>query len=312
MIFWRRGPEFKKVVRPEEPVEKVYCRVLEGSVMEASQCRSEKGWFPRLVGVLAIPDRSSRTYRVGERIGVAGGTFLLYPGTLRPGSCTDDKGNASISYLCEYPDLSEFTEEGLTSVTEGRYFRLRDDVEEVGSHLSRFGHPVYIVRNRLGETFRLAGVYARIYEILREKGGWVKGEDLLGEDKELLKRYTEKMGEIDRMSQDELEELVADFANTLADVGERLTDLLLKLNHGNVEELPPPGTIPADLERLIAKIESYDALLEIQMLSELPQRLKDKYGGDESDAFWSILYSYSTLALGLLVYEALIVEMGLV
>jgi hypothetical protein len=244
---------------------------------------------------------------------VAGGTFLLYPATLRPGACTDNRGGAGISFYCAHPDIFEY-EEGrwVRSVNSEKYFRLRDDVEEVGARWDRFGHPIYIVRNRLGETFRLAGVYARLYEALKNKGGWVKGSDLLGEELELTKRYGMSMGEVvEKMRDEELEELTAEFANAAFEVADRMFNLLSKLNRGMLDELPPPGVIPADLERSLAKVESYESLFEALRQRDLTQELKDQYGGDVVKTLRKIIHANAALALGLLVYEALIVEMGI-
>jgi hypothetical protein len=185
-------------------------------------------------------------------------------------------------------------------------------VEEVGARWDGFGHPIYIVRNKLGETFRLAGVYARLYEALKNKGGWVKGSDLLDEELELTKRYGMSMGEVvERMREDELEELTAEFVNAAFEVADRMFNLLSKLNRGMLDELPPPGVIPADLERSIAKVESYESLFEALRQRDLTQELKDQYGGDVVKTLRNIIRTNAALALGLLVYEALIVEMGI-
>jgi hypothetical protein len=316
VIFWRREPKFKKIVRPEESPEKIYCSVFtHREVHETgeaeSRCREVVGWFPRLAGVLAIPHRGSKLVMVEDRPGVMGATYLLYPGTLRPGSCTDDRGNAGIAYFCVYPDYGEFTEKGgWRNRMKGKYFRLRDDVEEVWSYEDAVGHPVYIVRNKLGETFRMTGVYARIYEILRRKDEWIKGEDLLGEDEELLRKYMKNMDFVDTKSQEDIEELVAGFLETFFDAVDRIDDLMRKLTYGRVEELPPPGVIPADLERLLVKVESYETAFEMYSLFDLTKKLT-KPGEEERDVFFRTLYNYTMLALGLLVYEALIVEMGI-
>jgi hypothetical protein len=317
ILWWRREPRFKKVVRPEEPLEKVYCHVFDHENMNPdSPCRLEKGWYPRLTGVWVVPDRTSKIYWLDDELTkfrVAGGTFLLYPATLRPGACTDNRGGAGISFYCAHPDIVEY-EEGrwVRSVNSEKYFRLRDDVEEVGARWDRFGHPIYIVRNRLGETFRLAGVYARLYEALKNKGGWVKGSDLLGEELELTKRYGMSMGEVvEKMRDEELEELTAEFANAAFEVADRMFNLLSKLNRGMLDELPPPGVIPADLERSLAKVESYESLFEALRQQDLTRELKDQYGGDVVKTLRKIIHANAALALGLLVYEALIVEMGI-
>jgi hypothetical protein len=51
-------------------------------------------------------------------------------------------------------------------------------------------------------------------------------------------------------------------------------------------------------------------LQEVYFLDELTERIKHLYGGDENEAFRVNVRSMARLALGLLVYEALIVEMG--
>jgi hypothetical protein len=314
MILWRREPKFKEIVRPERPPEKVYCEVFEGKdPLGKGTCKNEIDWIPRMAGVLVVPDRSSRAYWVGERFGFVGGAFLLYPGTLRPGTCKDDSGEEDMSYLCAYPHLCESEGDWWSCSLERVYFRLRDDIEEVGGRIDRTGHPVYIVRNRLGETFRLVGVYARVYEALRERGGWVRGGDLIDDETRLLKRYTSSLKDfVDRKSDEELEEMYAEYANTLVEVSERLTDLLLKLNHGKVEELPPPGVIPAGLERALSKVESLEFLIELDMLERLAKKEKNEHGWDEGEALEAVLFFNLIQALGLLVYEALIVEMGVV
>ncbi|MCC5990006.1 MAG: hypothetical protein LM558_00655 [Thermosphaera sp.] len=315
MIFWRREPRFRKVVRPEQPLEKVYCDVLNHeSPNPDSPCKLEMGEFPRLTGVWGIPHRESKLIRVGEeRYSLIGGTFLLYPATLRPGACVDDRGTARIAYVCIYPDLIEPKDKDLWGYSlKGKYFRLRDDVEEVESYEDKFGHPVYVVRNRLGETFRLAGIYARLYHVLRERGGWVEGGDLLKGELDLFRRYAENLKEfVDRKSQEELEELTVEYGNTFFDVADRVLDLMTKLVRGEVEELPPPGVIPADLERMLAKIESQEFLFEEYTAYDLAEKRKDKFGGDVMKALSYIYDWFTALALGLLVYEALIVEMGI-
>jgi hypothetical protein len=75
-------------------------------------------------------------------------------------------------------------------------------------------------------------------------------------------------------------------------------------------ELPPPGTVPADLGRLLRRYESMEFLQEVYFLDEFTERIKHLYGEDENEAFRVNVRSMARLALGLLVYEALIVEMG--
>ncbi len=316
MILWRREPRFKKIVRPEQPLEKVYCRVLEAERPEPdSPCRLERGELPRLANIWAIPHRESKLLQAGggRWFGLIGGTFPLYPSLLRPGDCMDGEGKADIAYLCAYPHLVEYKDGEYEYSMEGRYFRLRDDVEEVGYHEDRFGHPIYIVRNRLGETFRLAGVYARIYHVLREKGGWVSGADLQDEEVRLHRRLAERVKEaVDRMGQEELEELSLEYGRAAADLAERVSELLTKLDRGEVEELPPPGRVPADIERLFATIESKEFFFEFYTLGELAERMKDEFGGDLREAFLDTRDWFTVQALGLLVYEALIIEMGVV
>jgi hypothetical protein len=77
-----------------------------------------------------------------------------------------------------------------------------------------------------------------------------------------------------------------------------------------VEELPPPGTVPADLERLLAKHESLEFFNELYTMSDLAEKRKHLYGGDAGEAFADIVSAMIRMALGLLIYEALIVEMG--
>jgi hypothetical protein len=315
VILWRRAePRFRKVVRPEQPLEKVYCRVAESAELKLdSPCRKVREAIPRLYGVYVVPDRTSRIHWVGDRFSVMGGTYLLWPATLRPGACTDDKGNSGIAYLCTYPDLIWFEGKEWVAPIEEKYFRLRDDVEEVGHHEDKFGHPIYIVRNKLGETFRLAGVYARIYHTLREKGGWVKGEDLLRDMQRWSFRFVEDVVEFaSRRSESELEELMAELVSTLADIAERVSELQSKLIRGRVDELPPPGTVPADLERLLAKYESLEFFNELYTMNDLAEKRKHLYGGDADEAFAGVVSAMIRMALGLLIYEALIVEMGIV
>jgi hypothetical protein len=313
VIFWRREPRFRKVVRPEEPLKEVYCDVIEPEELKLeSPCRRWVGMIPRLYGVYVVPDRTSRVHLVGGRFSVVGGTYLLWPGTLRPGACMDDKGNSGVAYLCAYPDFSELPGNGWRAPIKEKYFRLRDDVEEVGYYEDRFGHPIYIVRNGLGETFRLAGVYARIYHILREKGGWVKGEDLVDNMQRWSYGFAENAYEFaSRRSESELEGLSAELVNLLADIAERVSELQSKLIHGEVEELPPPGTVPADLERLIAKYESLEFFYELYVMGELADRRKHLYSGDADEAFGGVISAMTSMALGLLIYETLIVEMGI-
>jgi hypothetical protein len=313
VIFWRREPRFKKVVRPEEPLKEVYCRVAESAEAKLdSPCRKVKENIPRLYGVYAVPDRTSRVHLVGDRFSVVGGTYLLWPASLRPGACVDDTGKGWIAFLCAYPDFSELTEDGWRAPILEKHFRLRDDVEEAGYFEDKFGHPVYIVRNGLGETFRLAGVYARIYHVLREKGGWVKGEDLVDNMQRWSFGFVKNVDEfINRAGEQGVEEVMAELVGTLADVAERVSELQSKLIHGEVEELPPPGTVPADLERLIAKYESLEFFYELYVMGELADRRKHLYSGDADEAFGGVISAMTSMALGLLIYETLIVEMGI-
>jgi hypothetical protein len=312
MILWRREPRFKKVVRPEEPLKEVYCLVREPAELKLdSPCRKVKEAIPRLYGVYVVPDRTSRIHWVGDRFGVMGGTYLLWPASLRPGACTDDKGNSHIAYLCTYPDFIWFEGKEWVAPINEKYFRLRDDVEEVGYFEDKFGHPVYIVRNRLGETFRLAGVYARIYHTLREKGGWVKGEDLVDNMQRWSFRFVKNVDEfLSRVSEHELEGLLAELVSTLSDIAERVSELQSKLIRGKVDELPPPGTVPADLERLLTKYESLEFFFELYTMNDLAEKRKHLYGGDADEAFTGIVSAMIRMALGLLIYEALIVEWG--
>jgi hypothetical protein len=314
VIFWRREPRFKKVVRPEEPLKEVYCLVREPAEVKLdSPCRKVREAIPRLYGVYVMPDRTSRIHWVGDRFAVMGGTYLLWPATLRPGACMDDKGNSHIAYLCTYPDFSWFEGKEWVAPINEKYFRLRDDVEEAGYYEDKFGHPVYIVRNKLGETFRLAGVYARIYHILREKGDWVKGEDLVDNMQRWSFGFAKNVDEfISRAGEQGVEEVMAELAGTLADIAERVSELQSKLIRGKAEELPPLGTVPADLERLLAKYESLEFFNELYTMSDLAERRKHLYGGDADEAFADIVSAMIRMALGLLIYEALIVEMGAV
>ena len=314
MIFWRREPRFRKVVRPEEPVEKVFCSILDHESMDpGSPCRRERGEIPRLAGIWAIPHRESKLLQAGggRWFGLIGGTFPLYPSILRPGTCTDSGGKADVAYMCSYPDLVEFNGGEWRCSLKGKYFRLRDDVEEAGYFEDRLGHPVYIVRNRLGETFRLTGAYARIYHMLREKGGWVEGTDLVDESITMFERYALNLKEaLDRMSQERLEDLSLEYGKAMSDLAEKMLDLVGKLDRGEAEELPPPGTVPADIERVFTTIESKEFVFEFYMVGDLAERWKDRFNGDMWKAFSNILGWFAVLALGLLVYEALIVEMG--
>jgi hypothetical protein len=184
-------------------------------------------------------------------------------------------------------------------------------VEEAGYYEDRFGHPIYVVRNGLGETFRLAGFYARIYHMLREHGGWVSGADLLEGEVRFQRRFVERAKEaVDRMSQERLEDLTLEHLKAAADLAERVSELLTKLDRGEAEELPSPGTVPADIERVFSQIESNEFIFEVYTLYELAERRKDKFDGDAWKAFSHIGDWFAVLALGLLVYEALIVEMG--
>jgi hypothetical protein len=316
VIFWRREPRFRKIVRPDQPLEKVYCRVLEHESPDPdSPCRLERGELPRLANMWAIPHRESKLLQAGggRWFGLIGGTFLLYPSLLRPGSCMDGKGKAGIAYLCAYPHLVEYKDGEYEYSMEGRYFKLRDDVEELGGYQDRFGHPIYIVRNGFGETFRLAGVYARIYHILRERDGWVSGADLQDEEVRLHRRLAERVKEaVDTMSQERLEELSLEYGNTGFDLAGRVSELLTKLDRGEVEELSPPGRVPADIERLFAAIEPKEFFFEFYTLGELAERRKDEFDGDLREAFLHTRDWFTVQALGLLVYEALIIEMGIV
>jgi hypothetical protein len=313
VILWRREPRFRIVVRPEQPLEKVYCDVLEPEE-PGSPCRLVEAEVPRLAGIWAAPHRESRLLQAGggRWFGLIGGTFPLYPSTFRPGDCIDNRGKADVAYTCAYPDLVEHNGKEWRCSLKDKYFRLRDDVEEVGYHEDKFGHPIYIVRNALGETFRLAGTYARLYHILRERGGWVKGSDLMKENEAMFWRYADNVKEaIDRMSQEVLEDLSLEYGKAAADLAERVSELLSKLDRGEVEELPPPGTVPADVERVFTTIESQEFFFEVYTLSELVERWEEKFNGNTRKAFSNIFYWFTGLALGLLVYEALIVEMGI-
>jgi hypothetical protein len=95
-------------------------------------------------------------------------------------------------------------------------------------------------------------------------------------------------------------------------LAERVLDLVGMLDRGEVEELPPPGTVPADIERAFATIESNEFIFELLILHELAERRKGEFDGDAWRAYSRIGNSFAVLALGLLVYEALIVEMGVV
>ena len=315
MIFWRREPRFKKIVRPEQPLEKVYCSVLDHESLDPdSPCKRESGEIPRLAGIWAIPHRESRLLQAGggRWFGLIGGTFPLYPALLRPGTCTDGRGKADVAYTCAYPDIVEHNGREWRCSLKGKYFKLRDDVEELKGYEDMLGHPIYIVRNSLGETFRLTGVYARLYHVLRERGGWVNGTDLVDESHTMFERYAVNLKEaLDRMSQERLEELSLEYGKAMSDLAERMLDLVGKLDRGEVEELPPPGSVPADIERLFTTIESKEFIFEFYMVGDLAERWKDRFGGDMGKAFSDTLDWFAVLALGLLVYEALIVEMGI-
>ena len=309
MIFWRRGPRFKKVVRPEEPLKEVYCSVTnhEKLLNPDSPCKTTRGPVLRLEGVWFVPDRATKMHWVGEDRFWAegGGTFLLYPATLRPGACTGEKGN--IGYFCEYPDIIKDVGDELKPLEKGKYFRLRDDIEEVGARRDRFGHPVYIVRNRLGETFRLAGVYARIYHVLRERGGWVEGRELIEKAIDMLLDYGDA---VEGFVMREYEEILVETITLMERIMNRVVDLWGKLNLGKVEELPQPGAIPADLEEVLARYEEMEPVREVLYLDLLAKATKDMYDDNEDEAFWVNTYFITRLSLGLLVYEALVVEMG--
>jgi hypothetical protein len=262
----------------------------------------------RLEGVWFVPDRTTKIHWVGEdRFWAEGGTFLLYPATLRPGACTGEKGD--IGYTCEYPDITKYleNEKGWKQLEKGKYFRLRDDVEELGGRTDRFGHPVYIVRNRLGETFRLAGAYARIYHVLRERGGWVEGEELVDKAIDMFLDYWDS---VEGFVMRGYEEILVETITLMERIMNRVVDLWGKLDRGEVEELPQPGTIPADLEELLARYEELEPIKEMLDLDLLAKATKDMYDGNEDDAFWVNTYFITRLSLGLLVYEALVVEMG--
>jgi hypothetical protein len=148
---------------------------------------------------------------------------------------------------------------------------------------------------------------------LREKGGWVKGEDLLDSMQRWSFRFVENAVEfLDRVREHELEELMAELASTLADIAERVSELQSKLIRGEVDELPPPSTVPADLERLLTKYESLEFFNELYTMNDLAEKRKHLYGGDANEAFADIVSAMTRMALGLLIYEALIVEMGIV
>jgi hypothetical protein len=310
VILWRRGPKFKKVVRPEEPLREVFCSVTrpEKLLNPDSPCKTTRDPVLRLEGVWFIPDRTTKMHWVGEdRFWAEGGTFLLYPATLRPGSCTGEKGN--IGYFCEYPDITKYIreEKEWEPLEKGKYFKLRDDIEEVGARRDRFGHPVYIVRNRLGETFRLAGVYARLYHVLRERGGWFVGEELIEKAIDMFLDYWDS---VEGFVMRGYEEILVETITLMERIMDRVVDLWGKLDRGEVEELPQPGTIPADLEELLARYEELEPIKEMLDLDLLAKSTKDMYDGNEDEAFWVNTYFITRLSLGLLVYEALVVEMG--
>jgi hypothetical protein len=311
ILWWRREPRFRKVVRPEEPLREVYCSVTspEKLLNPDSPCKTTDVKVLRLEGVWFIPDRATKIHWVGEDRFWAegGGTFLLYPATLRPGACTGEKGD--IGYTCEYPDITKYleNEKGWKQLEKGKYFRLRDDVEELGGRIDRFGHPVYIVRNRLGETFRLAGAYARIYHVLRERGGWVEGEELVDKAIDMLLDYGDA---VEGFVMRGYEEILVETITLMERIMDRVVDLWGKLASGEVEELPQPGAIPADLEELLARYEELEPIKEILDLNLLAKATKDLYDGNEDGAFWVNTAFMTRLSLGLLVYEALVVEMG--
>jgi hypothetical protein len=127
----------------------------------------------------------------------------------------------------------------------------------------------------------------------------------------MFERYAENLKEaLDRMSQEKLEDLSLEYGKAMSDLAERMLDLVGKLDRGEVEELPPPGTIPADIERVLATIESHEFIFEFYMVGDLAERWKDRFNGDMWKAFSNILDWFAVLAFGLLVYEALIIEMG--
>jgi hypothetical protein len=61
---------------------------------------------------------------------------------------------------------------------------------------------------------------------------------------------------------------------------------------------------------VLARYEELEPIYEVLTLDLLAEKTKDKYDGDEDGAFWVNTYFMTRLALGLLVYEALVVEMG--
>jgi hypothetical protein len=190
---------------------------------------------------------------------------------------------------------------------KGKYFRLRDDVEELGGRTDRFGHPIYIVRNRLGETFRLAGAYARLYHVLRERGGWVEGEELVDKAIDMLLDYWDS---VEGFVMRGYEEIFVETITLMERIMDRVVDLQVKLATGKTEELPPPGAIPADLEEVLARYEEMEPVREMLYIDLLAKATKDMYDDNEDGAFWVNTYFMTRLPLGLLVYEALIVEMG--
>jgi hypothetical protein len=311
VIFWRREPKFKKVVRPEEPLKEVYCSVTSPEKMwnPDSPCKTTRGPVLRLEGIWFVPDRATKMHWVGEDRFWAegGGTFLLYPATLRPGACTGEKGD--IGYTCEYPDIIKHIEngKGWKQLEKGKYFRLRDDVEEVGARRDRFGHPVYIVRNGRGETFRLAGAYARIYHVLRERGGWVEGEELVDKAIDMLLDYWDS---VEGFVMRGYEEIFVETITLMERIMDRVVDLWGKLATGEVEELPPPGAIPVDLEEVLVRYEELEPVREMLYIDMLADTTKDLYDGDDVDAFAVNALFITRYSLGLLVYEALVVEMG--
>jgi hypothetical protein len=103
---------------------------------------------------------------------------------------------------------------------------------------------------------------------------------------------------------------MAELAGTLADIAERVSELQSKLIRGKVDELPPPGTVPADLERLLAKHESLEFFNELETIGDLGNRMKHKFGGNVGEAIENVASAMTWMALGLLTYEALIMEIG--
>jgi hypothetical protein len=106
------------------------------------------------------------------------------------------------------------------------------------------------------------------------------------------------------------EEIFVETITLMERIADRMIDLQVKLATGEVEELPQPGTIPADLEELLARYEEMEPVREMLYLDLLAKATKDMYDGNEDEAFWVNTYFITRLSLGLLVYEALVVEMG--